>query len=271
MPTNLDNMYYRRNWHNCSVDYYEGYKSTMTDFHMHDYYEISLILSGKVKVLLPDHVREGTEPRIVLASPKTPHLMSRHPDIFYSRLNLLFSDEFIADYIPEWKQLSTVFGKAGRVVTLSPEQTALCKSRILEIQAEKDPFRQRLMILCLLSLIAEIAGTEENDGTEIPRFVSDALTYISTNYAKKILASELAWSLGVGRTTLMTAFKKYIGCTLNDYVIRFRVKSALRLLREGKTEQEAAEVCGFSDTCSLIRSFKRCYGKTPRQYLLAEK
>ena len=185
--------------------------------------------------------------------------------------NLLFSDEFIADYIPEWKQLSTVFGKAGRVVTLSPEQTALCKSRILEIQAEKDPFRQRLMILCLLSLIAEIAGTEENDGTEIPRFVSDALTYISTNYAKKILASELAWSLGVGRTTLMTAFKKYIGCTLNDYVIRFRVKSALRLLREGKTEQEAAEVCGFSDTCSLIRSFKRCYGKTPKQYLLAEK
>ena len=75
MAIKLDNMYFRRTWDTCHVDYYEGYRSQMVDFHAHDYYEISLILTGYVKVFVSDHVQEGTESRIVLASPKTPHFV----------------------------------------------------------------------------------------------------------------------------------------------------------------------------------------------------
>ena len=268
MPTTeLNNINFRESWHDCCVDYYEGYKTTMTNFHMHDYYEVSLILSGSVKVLLSDHVQEGTEARIVLTAPRMPHFISRDPDIFYSRLNLLFSDEFIADYIPEWEQLQAVFGGNGKVITLTDEQTEFCKAQITDIETEADLFRKRLKILCLLSHIAEIDGGHETASEAIPFSVTGALTYISEHYAEKIVAADLAWHLNIGRTTLMTGFKAYTGNTLNDYLIRYRVKNAVRMLRQGATAQEAADACGFGDTCSLIRGFKKCYGMTPKQYL----
>ncbi len=271
MAVNLDNMLYRHGWHNCHVDYYEGYRTQMLDFHAHDYYEISLILSGYVKVFLSDHVQEGTESRIVLSSPQTPHFIYRNPDVFYSRLNLLFFHEYLADYVPEWELLRTVFGKSGRVITLRAEQTAFCKEKIRKIECESEPFRQRLLILCLLSHLSELVGSDATTSSQIPHYVTEALTYIGEHYPEKILAEDLAWKLGIGRTTLMTAFEKHTGSTLGDYLMRCRVKNATRMLRTGLTEQGAAEACGFGDVCNLIRAFKRCHGMMPRQYLPAEK
>ena len=270
MSTRLDNMHYRTDWSNCTVDYYEGYRSTMVDFHMHDYYEVSLILTGNVKVLLSDHAQEGTDARLVLSPPKAPHFISHDSVVLYSRLNLLFSHEFLDGYLPETDQLLSVFGKHGRVILLSKEEKDLFRELVLDLYKESDLFRRRLKILCILSHIAE--RSEENPtNREIPPCVTGALTYIGEHYAQKILASDLAWHLGVGRTTLMTSFKAYTGSTLNDHVIRCRVKNAVHLLRAGATEQQAADACGFGDTCGLIRGFKKCYGMTPRQYLLREK
>ena len=271
MEVNLDNMLYKRTWNDCQVDCYEGYRSQMLDFHAHDYYEISLILSGYVKVFVSDHIQEGTQSCIVLSSPKTPHFIYRDPDSFYSRINLLFSHEFLADYVPEWEHLRSVFGSGGRVRSLSSNQAALCKEKMLEIQRESEPFRRRLLILCLLSHLSELFGEDANASSELPHFVTGALTYIGEHYAEKILAEDLAWHLGVGRTTLMTSFKKYTGSTLGDYLMRCRVKNATRLLRAGMTEQSSAEACGLGDACGLIRAFKRCYNMTPKQYLEAEK
>ena len=270
MAVNLDNMLYRRTWNNCLVDYYEGYRTQMVDFHAHDYYEISLILSGYVKVFVSDHVQEGTDSCIVLSSPKTPHFISRDPDRFYSRLNLLFSDDFIAGYVPEWEQLRGVFGSDGRVISLNDSQAAFYKEQLLKIRDETEPFRQRLLILALLSHLLELEGISDPPPSEIPHYVTGALTYIGEHYPEKILAEQLAWQLGIGRTTLMTAFKKYTGSTLGDYLMRCRVKNAVRMLRVGVTEQVCAEACGFGDTCTLIRAFKKCYGMTPRQLLLHE-
>jgi AraC-like DNA-binding protein len=239
----------------------------MIDFHMHDYYEVSLILTGNVKVLLSDCVQEGTDAKIVLAAPKTPHFISGDSSIIYSRINLLFSEEFIVNYVPEWKQIKSVFGKNGNVIILSEKQKELCKSKLYEIKNETDMFRKRLMILSFLSHVFEIDKKDITKAQELPKYVSGALTYIEEHYAEKIIASELAWKLNIGRTTLMTAFKNYTGSTLNDYVIRCRVKNALILLRNGHTEEETAETCGFSDIGGLIRGFKKCYGMTPKRYL----
>ena len=267
MKTVLDNMFYLSSWKDCQVEHYEGFDNMMVDFHMHDYFEVSLILSGKVKVLLSDSAQEGTGAMLVLSAPKTPHFIYNDKNVKYERVNLLFSEDFMADYLPEWKQIRSIFKEKGNVIMLNDEQKGLCVKYLDEINSEVDVFRKRLNIYCFLSNILDIDKSIKSDGYTFPNYVTGALDYIANNYNKKIIAKELAWQLSVGRTTLMTGFKNYTGSTLNEYVLRCRIKKAIILLKEGVSEEEVSERCGFGDVGSLIRAFKKCFNLTPKKYL----
>ena len=266
MAVYLDRHGFGSEWNTFMTDSYCGHHPRMTDYHMHDYYEISLILEGDVKVLLPGLAESSTDSLVVLMRPRTPHFIVNDPATLYRRRNVLFSGDFIANYVPESHRLTSIFEKDGALQRLTPQECAEYTELIDKMEHETDLFRIRLYLLTFLSLIADrikASGKAE----EPPAHVTGALSYIAEHYADKIVASDLAWQLGIGRTTLMTAFKKYTGTTLNDYILQCRFKHAIEILSTGVTEQQAAEGCGFSDASNLIRTFKRRFGMTPRQYL----
>ena len=79
-----------RVWDSVHVERRSGYSSSVTDYHMHDFYEINLILSGNVKILLKDRFEEGLENRIVITRPGSAHFIACNPDTLYSRMYLVF-------------------------------------------------------------------------------------------------------------------------------------------------------------------------------------
>ena len=252
--------------HDLMVDHFEGYRNDLTSYHTHQYYEISLIISGNVKVLLQDTTLDNTESKLVLLRPKTPHMIAVAPDLFYRRVNVLFFHDFINDKIDEWKRFMNLFGENGRILQLTPEQSSRYQELVARIEADKSPFRRQMMLLCFLSEVEESLDSKAPK-TIVPSYVIEAMTYINANYPKKIVASDLAWNLHIGRTTLMTAFKKYTGATLNEYIARCRLKNAVLAMQQGQKEQQIAEDCGFTDLCNMIRCFKRYFKMTPKQYL----
>ena len=266
MTTPEKNLSAKMTRHDLLVDRFEGYRTDLTSYHTHQYYEISLIVSGNVKVLLQDATLDGTECKLVLLRPNTPHLVAVSPDICYRRVNLLFYHDFINDNIPEWKVLMNLFGESGRIIPISHEQCAEYQELIEQIERDTSPFRRQLLLLCFLSKVADRLEKDASPQV-VPSYVIEAMTYINANYQKKIVASELAWNLHIGRTTLMTSFKKYTGTTLNEYIARCRLKNAIVAMRQGKKEQQIAEECGFTDLCNMIRCFKRYFHMTPKQYL----
>lgn len=264
MSVNLADFGFGKTWFDLTVDHYKGHRPNMTDYHMHQYYEISLILSGEVTVLLPTASYRGSESLLLLSGPMTPHLVTCEPHPLYERINLLFSGQFLAEYVPEWRQLLSVFGKSGKILVLDPPKRDAFFTMIRTIREEKDLFRARLLLLLFLSHVGEL---DERPADGVPSYVSAALSYLQEHYAQRVVASEIAARLGVGRTTLMTAFKHYTGTTVGKYLAQCRLKAAIARLREGMTEQSAAEACGFGDACNLIRSFRRHLGVTPKQYI----
>jgi len=254
-------------WDKVLVYRREGYTTSVTDYHEHSFYEINLILSGNFKILLSDHFEESCESRIVLTRPGTPHYVTCRPDTLYSRVYLLFTEEFVSGFIPEWGELSEIFGENGRVVALSPSQTAAIKEMIEEIEAEKTELGKRLLVCYLLLKLAELREKSGVRREKNPAYIMRAMAYIEENYAERIVAEELARRLYIGRTTLMTEFKRRIGCTFNEYVTDCRLKNAVKLLEAGETVERAAEKCGFSDSSGLTRAFKRKYRCAPKQYL----
>lgn len=265
MITDLDNLEYKKRWNDFYLDYKEGYSTNMGNFHMHDYYEISIILSGDVKVLLANTASEGEGQRLVLTSPNTPHFIACDQTPLYRRINLLFSPEFIETLSAELGGLLSVFGKDGRIFSVTKEQCDKYLKIAEQINEETDPLRRKLILFYLLSLISELNKNELSP--EAPAYVTEALSYISKHYGEKIIAAELAWKLNICRTTLMTGFKAYTGSTLQEHILRYRISRAITMLKGGATEHATAESCGFNDTCTLIRSFKKVFGKTPAQYI----
>ena len=205
---NLENGGYFRTWKNCKVTVAEGYQSVMVDFHTHDFYEISLILSGNVRSLLKDRAVDGAESRLLLTAPHTPHLVYLTAPGLYSRINLSFSREFLENYVPEWGRLSKVFGRDGSILLLRSEQRELCREKLIAIRDEENLFRQRLLILELLSYVAEFDPSgESGESDTAPGYIMEALAYVDSHYAERIVAAgladevelQVAYAIGVAR------------------------------------------------------------------------
>lgn len=258
-------------WKDVFVIYRKGYSTSVTDYHEHEFYELNLILSGNVKILLSDRCEEGTENRLVLTPPRAPHYISCQSDTLYNRLYLMFTEDFIADHIAEWQQLSAVFGETGQILTLTEYQTSFFRNLIEQIKQETSSFRRRMLICYLLSHISELAGECGSDVTHIPSYILEAIAYLENHHHENIIASDLAKMLHIGRTTLMTGFKKHTGSTVGEYLTHCRLRHAVLLLREGKTVEYTASRCGFADSSGLSHSFKRIYGVTPGEYVKREK
>jgi AraC-like DNA-binding protein len=163
--------------------------------------------------------------------------------------------------------LLSVFGEKGTILTISEKEKDVLRSIIESVDREKSLVRKRFLVFYLLSYIDDISKKQNIQTKTIPPTIHDVMIYITRHYAEKIVAKELADMMHIGRTTLMTQFKKYTGKTLHEYVTSCRMKNAVKLLSEGKTEYDAAISCGFSDSSSFIQCFKRVFNTTPRQYI----
>ena len=62
------------------------------------------------------------------------------------------------------------------------------------------------------------------------------------------------------------AFRQQFGVPPHRFQIWMRIDSARRLLAEGRTGAEVAQLTGFADQSHFVRTFKRFTGMTPRQW-----
>ena len=274
MKARAEDLEYHRTWQQFTVEDYEGYQPNMKHLHSHSYYEISMILQGHVTVLMGNNAEsitgEGRDCRILLLRPHTPHLVVPHPDALYQRRNILFAPDFLTKVGEEWKELCKRI--EGNSLMLHPDGETMekCMALATAMKQETNLSRVRLLLLYFLSLLSEKTGAEVKSA-EIPAFVNETLGYIAEHYDQKITADELAAHTGIGRTTLMTGFRRYTGSTLCEYVTRYRLRRAIACLKAGMTEQETAEACGFGSTCYLIRVFHKHFGMPPLAYMKQSK
>lgn len=256
------------NSRDCRVYSRQGHSPKGSSFHTHDYYEVSLIMSGDVITLLHDRKDSGTHPRLLLAGPGTPHLTCLATDSFYSRVNLYIGKEFF-DQTQQWHSLSGVFGRNGNIVPLTQMQARNCHRWLEDVDNESNELRKKLLVLLLLSRISDF--NQQHRGSEHEpsvNYVLGCLQYMQMHYAEHLVACDIASRFGISRTTLMTHMKQQTGRTFSEHLTHIRAEKAVGLLKQGVSQEEAAARTGLGTGGGLIRAFRRCYGLTPRQYML---
>ena len=97
--------------------------------------------------------------------------------------------------------------------------------------------------------------------------INDILYYISENYSNNISVRELAEISHLSRCYFSTVFKNSTGFSPYEYILNYRIHIAKQLLYNTTDSiEEISSKCGFSDTSSFIRAFKKQTGVSPLNY-----
>lgn len=103
---------------------------------------------------------------------------------------------------------------------------------------------------------------------EKSKYVTEALNYIKEHYGEyDINVRKIAESLGLSEGHLSHIFKKETDYTINAYITRYRIRSAMKLLQNCRYKvYEVAEMVGYKDITYFSTIFKKIAGVTPSEY-----
>lgn len=94
-------------------------------------------------------------------------------------------------------------------------------------------------------------------------YVQLVMNHINNSYMEKISVAELAASLGLNRCYLSGLFKKRVGLSVQEYLLKTRIEASKRYLLHGSTIKEAAALSGFTDVSNFSKLFAREAGASP--------
>lgn len=100
------------------------------------------------------------------------------------------------------------------------------------------------------------------------KYVTEALNYISENYGnQEISVGIIAESLGLSEGHLSHIFKKETDYTINAYITRYRIRAAMKLLKDCRVKvYEVADMVGYRDITYFSSTFKKIVGMNPSEY-----
>jgi len=107
------------------------------------------------------------------------------------------------------------------------------------------------------------------DGTPLEPSVDvvrKAQEYIRAHLDQPFRMAELAESLGVGLRSLQLGFRRAVGCSPRDFLMRCRLERARELLLAVGADAKVATIamdCGFSDLAHFSRSYREAFGELP--------
>ncbi len=117
-----------------------------------------------------------------------------------------------------------------------------------------------------LAFFAEYAPAEgPRDASDL--YVEKAVAEIAELYVTELRAEDVAKKLGITGGHLSRIFKAKTGCAFGEYLVRYRMKRAVELLKDPSVRiGEVADLVGYSDQRHFSVLFRRLVGTTPTAF-----
>jgi AraC family transcriptional regulator len=170
---------------------------------------------------------------------------------------LELSDKWLTDYDIQFK--------------IDPADFVLkkCDFRFLFIQLYDEFLNQdSASLVSMNNILLQIMGNkiyEISNGT--PSWVPKIKEFLFDNWATNFSLKELSTILDIHPVTISKNFTRYFGCTLGEFIRKYRVEKALYMIRTTNSSlTDIAFTCGFADQSHFIRTFKKYTGTIPLHY-----
>ena len=93
------------------------------------------------------------------------------------------------------------------------------------------------------------------------------VSYIESNYSRRITLENIAAAGNVCKTTCCSLFSSYTHQTPNVYLVNYRLSKGAELLIQ--TDLSITEICyetGFTGASYFTEMFRKSYGCSPTEY-----
>jgi AraC-like DNA-binding protein len=251
-------------------------------WHYHPTCEITLVRRGGTECWVGDQLCPLAPGAVTFIGPDLPHdyrntpLPNRRPKPI-DAVVVHFSPNLLGE---EWPKRTTLaplrrlFERARRGLRVSGRTRDRAEEILLRM-ARVHGLRRLILLLELLDLLAASKDLKEisSDGfrLEPAAYASDrigtACAMIEQHLTSPVRVPDLARRIGLSESAFSRLFKKCTNSTVPQYVNRFRIAHACRLLAEtDKTVSEISRACGYLSPAHFQRQFRKIHQRTPQAY-----
>lgn len=120
----------------------------------------------------------------------------------------------------------------------------------------------------LLSELTEQSGVAKTTGDgQKKSYIKKSIQFIETNYSRCMSIESLASYIGLNKNYFSTIFSELLGIPPQEYLIKYRVNKACKLLsNKGLTISEISRSVGYDDPLGFSKIFKQIKGVSPKLY-----
>lgn len=260
----------------------EGIVGNMVRQHYHDGYEVYLQLDGERNVFFNNRKYVLTKGSLFIIEPFVLHMTTNSEDAVCSRNIMNFKSETLGGFLSE-KEIDVLGKKLGScIIQLNEEQMKIIKGLFEEIQmywhrylqgekhCEKlsymSVYRLLDMALYFKSQLNEIINLQSLEVVTNPE-IFRVLKFIAGNYNQEITLDQMVEYSHMSKSSFYRAFKKITGDTFGNYLLRYRLSKAHKLVMETSFSfKDIANRTGFSSTANMTRAFRQQYGIPPSKF-----
>ena len=254
------------------------------ELHHHDFYEVYLLLGGRVEYIVENQIYRVRPGDWMLISPLELHQARISTDAEpYERIVLWVARSYLESLSSAKTSLTRCFDTAvpghSNLLRPSPQVSTDFRRRLEQLGAlhsQQDYGSDLLDKCCLVELLVALnravaeAAAQPADCT-CDRVVDQVVEYINEHYNEPLTLDDLSERFFISKYHLLRKFDRQVGTTVHRYILQKRLLIAKQLLGSGLAPSEVCQHCGFGDYANFYRAFRAEYHITPRQYALAQK
>lgn len=240
-------------------------------YHYHDFHKIIVFISGKVTYHIEGKAYHLKPRDILLVSQGAIHKPEIDPSVPYERYIFWIRDDLSC------QELNTCFQKANdRSFNLVRADSALqerLKDLLPEIEQTLqnehfgDPVLRNALFTQFMIYINRIflrtSSSPDKKTYSSDTQVEQLLKYINRNLSENLSIDQLANRFFFSKYHMMRKFKNETGYTIHNYITSKRLLLARSLINEGSPVIKAAQMSGFNDYTTFVRSYKKQFGNAP--------
>lgn len=251
--------------------------SYVSDFHIHNFYELFVLLDGELSFFIQDSCYQITAGTLLVINDLELHKAVNRLTTPYERIYIHIPPPFFRRHDTPEIDLSACFRNrepgTNNVVLLDESQLQYILLQYEHMkQAAAYPLTGQTLLMetYLLQLLIFINHLFDGRPAVLPCTYSDntqtILQYIQDHLLEPITLDELAGHLFLNKYYMCHMFKKETGTTIFNYLLLCRLSKAKSLLMQGKNVTETCFGAGFKDYTNFITSFKKFTGYTPKKF-----